>query len=393
MGILIGMDEAGYGPNLGPLVVAATAWEVGAGGWGQGAERGGRGLEAGSGESASASGNGRTPGIALKSPGKMPGLCETDLYRSLRSVVSRSPSEQRIAIADSKLLYRPGPGLRHLERGVHAALLALEQSVASWSAFVDYCGADPDGHYQRLCWHDGVDCLLPVDASAEELARLGARLARACKGAGVRPLLIRARLVFPAELNELIDYFGSKGAALSHVTIGLLRDVLELVRRESPGGPVAVATSPPPAPSPQPPVPSPPPPAPSPQPPTFVVCDKHGGRNRYAALLQHFFPDQWIETVVEGRAESWYRWGPAGADVEVTFRVGGEAFLPTALASMTAKYLRELAMRAFNHFWCARVLGLRPTAGYPSDSRRFHNDIRSVQRTLGIDDHILWRCR
>ena len=29
MGILIGMDEAGYGPNLGPLVVAATAWEVG----------------------------------------------------------------------------------------------------------------------------------------------------------------------------------------------------------------------------------------------------------------------------------------------------------------------------------------------------------------------------
>ena len=28
MGILIGMDEAGYGPNLGSLVVAATAWEV-----------------------------------------------------------------------------------------------------------------------------------------------------------------------------------------------------------------------------------------------------------------------------------------------------------------------------------------------------------------------------
>ena len=26
MGILIGMDEAGYGPNYGPLVVAATAW-------------------------------------------------------------------------------------------------------------------------------------------------------------------------------------------------------------------------------------------------------------------------------------------------------------------------------------------------------------------------------
>ena len=28
MGILIGMDEAGYGPHLGPLVVAASAWYV-----------------------------------------------------------------------------------------------------------------------------------------------------------------------------------------------------------------------------------------------------------------------------------------------------------------------------------------------------------------------------
>ena len=49
----------------------------------------------------------------------------------------------------------------------------------------------------------------------------------------------------------------------------------------------------------------------------------------------------------------------------------GEEFLPTALASMTAKYLRELSMRAFNEFWCARVPGLRPTAGYPGDAPRF----------------------
>src|SRR3954452_13849763 len=28
MGILIGMDEAGYGPHLGPLVIAATVWHV-----------------------------------------------------------------------------------------------------------------------------------------------------------------------------------------------------------------------------------------------------------------------------------------------------------------------------------------------------------------------------
>ena len=31
MTLVIGTDEAGYGPNLGPLVVAATAWQVDAG--------------------------------------------------------------------------------------------------------------------------------------------------------------------------------------------------------------------------------------------------------------------------------------------------------------------------------------------------------------------------
>ena len=68
-------------------------------------------------------------------------------------------------------------------------------------------------------------------------------------------------------------------------------------------------------------------------------------------------------------------------------------FLPTALASMTAKYLRELSMRAFNEFWCAHVPDLRPTAGYPSDSRRFRQAIADKQRELRIDDHAIWRNR
>jgi len=67
--------------------------------------------------------------------------------------------------------------------------------------------------------------------------------------------------------------------------------------------------------------------------------------------------------------------------------------LPTALASMTAKYFRELAMRAFNHFWAAAVPNLRPTAGYPVDARRFKADIAKVQKKLGIQDHCLWRIR
>ena len=379
MGILVGMDEAGYGPNFGPLVVAATAWEV---------------AEEVSGVGCRVSGNGEATSTRLSSPksaaglnstsdnkrnhsraavcdvaGKMPGPSEIDLYRVLRSVVSKSASERRIAIADSKALYHPGLGLRQLERGVHAALTAMGQTPRWWSALLEFCRADPDGHHRRHCWPDGHDSMLPVDAAVDELVRLGARFERACRAASVRPLIVRARLVFPAEFNELVAYYGTKGAALSHVTVGLLREVVDAITPASQF------------------------PVPSPQSPIHAICDKHGGRNFYTALLQHHFSEHWVEPVLESHAESRYEWGPPESRTRVTFRMNGERFLPTALASMTAKYLRELAMRAFNEFWCARVPSLRPTAGYPIDARRFKEDIATAQRELRIDDHVLWRNR
>ena len=60
---------------------------------------------------------------------------------------------------------------------------------------------------------------------------------------------------------------------------------------------------------------------------------------------------------------------------------------------MVAKYLRELAMRAFNAFWCSRVEKLRPTAGYPQDARRFYEEISAVALHNDIGKECIWRCR
>jgi ribonuclease HII len=372
MGILIGMDEAGYGPNLGPLVVAATAWEVAdgelasasGGARNHNADRSAMVSEANRGHSGSDRRCATVPATRLATAG----VDQFSLYRRLRRIVARSPSDTHIAIADSKTLYKPGHGLRQLERGVHAALAAIGCPVRCWSDLVRWCDADPEGLHLQLCWHEGFNCRLPMDSAVDELAPLGERLATACDGAGVRPLAVRARMVFPAEFNELCDQFASKGAALSHITIGLLREVIDATRTGV--RPLAEASS-----------------------PVFVLCDKHGARNFYTGLLQHHFSEHWIEPIVESHAESSYEWGPPESRVHCRFRMQGEAFLPTALASMTAKYLRELSMRAFNEFWCARVSGLRPTAGYPADAPRFKREIEAMQRALGIDDHVLWRNR
>ena len=85
------------------------------------------------------------------------------------------PATRHIAIADSKALYKPGLGLRQLERGVHAVLAAIDQSGCrvgrrSGAIVRRRSGRIVTAH---LCWHDGFDCRLPIDATADELAPLG----------------------------------------------------------------------------------------------------------------------------------------------------------------------------------------------------------------------------
>jgi len=334
MTLLIGIDEAGYGPNLGPLVIAASVWEAEARG-------------------------------ARQSTRDRP--APIDLYQRLEDLVSRAPAAGRIAIADSKRLYQPGCGLERLERAVHAILAVSGQASASWSTLLETLEADREGRRHALPWQSDFDCPLPVDAAAGEVSRLSQRLDQTCRATRARPLGLRARLVFPPQFNQRTDRYDSKGAALSHTTLELLRETIAAMagKRDRP----LLDTA------------------------TLIVCDKHGGRNRYGPLLATHFPDTPIRMLEEGRAESRYRWGPPQAPVEICFRARGEAFLPTALASMTAKYLRELAMGCFNRFWQAKVPGIRSTAGYPLDAKRFRTEIRAVQQRLGISDHDLWRNR
>lgn len=329
MAYLVGTDEAGYGPNLGPLVIAASVWQV-------------------DGED-----------------------CELDLYQHLAAIVGRhGPSSRRAAvadagstprvtIADSKQLYRPGGDLCGLETGLKFALAACDRPAPCWLELVRQVCPGLHDTLAELPWHTGFNPPLPIHPQRVADDTWCRHWVEHCTAQSVRLVDCRARLVFPREFNQGVDQFASKGTLLSHLTLDLVADVLRPLDDE----------------------------------PIRIVCDKHGGRNHYGAILQPRFPERLVRVSVEGREISRYDVGTPTRPIEISFRVGGESFLPAALASMLAKYLRELSMLAFNQFWQQELPGLRPTAGYPQDARRFRREIAVRQRQLGIPDELLWRCR
>ncbi len=117
-----------------------------------------------------------------------------------------------------------------------------------------------------------------------------------------------------------------------------------------------------------------------------VVCDKHGGRNAYAALLMQEFVPSTLIAEREGAASSIYRMVCRGRRIRIRFvRRGEDADAAVALASMAAKYVRELFMESLNRFFASRIEGLKPTAGYYKDGRRFLGDVESELERLRVD--------
>ena len=124
-----------------------------------------------------------------------------------------------------------------------------------------------------------------------------------------------------------------------------------------------------------------------------AACDKLGGRNFYRPLLTEAFPGSSPMVILECSKLSVYRLIWHDIPMEIRFQAKGEQNLPTALASLFSKYLRELSMTLFNRYWRSFIPELKETAGYPGDSGRFLKDIESVLPDAGIPMDEIWRKR
>ncbi|MGH7144325.1 MAG: hypothetical protein ACREJ2_09415 [Planctomycetota bacterium] len=131
--------------------------------------------------------------------------------------------------------------------------------------------------------------------------------------------------------------------------------------------------------------------------PTVWTLDRQGGRKRYAGHLAALFAPAQVRVVTERSDLCVYR-VTGGADdaavnAWVAVKVGGESWsVATALASMLAKALREAAMERFNAWWRTRHPSLTPTAGYPTDAERWRAHLLELEPGCASEWSRLWRC-
>ncbi|MCP4758337.1 MAG: hypothetical protein GY894_05410 [Planctomycetes bacterium] len=285
------------------------------------------------------------------------------LWNELERMVTRTKRDARgrVVIDDSKKLKGAGKvrhPLTHLERGV-LLFAAIACGDADWLEHLDDTSLLSTLGIEDLqaVWYDSTTPL-PLGQDVRMLRIDRGRLERACHAAEVRCVHLGAAAIPAAEFNQRVGAAGSKAI----VNFELMVHLAETCWKRAAMKPLTIAV------------------------------DRHGGRTRYLNDLHTAWPEAERQILEESDDLSRYRLSmPGRSPMEISFSSEADSkHLPVALASMTAKYVRELMMVRLNRFFAGLMPELKPTAGYVEDGRRFLADIESLieQADLNLDELI-----
>jgi hypothetical protein len=194
--ILAGIDEAGYGPVLGPLVVGACAFEV--------------------------------EGDPLAQP-----PC---LWKVLRKLVSKTRHREgkKLHVNDSKLVYSTATGLKELERGILSVAAAGDDVPADLEALLRRVAPAVLTEMMRYPWYrPALQPKFPLEQDAIGIRLFANALRAEMERVKTRCVHLAARVICEGELNRMFDATRNKSNVLFSVAAGHLDDLLRTFGRQN----------------------------------------------------------------------------------------------------------------------------------------------------------------
>lgn len=167
---LVGIDEAGYGPQLGSLVVSAVVLEL--------------------------------PDTMLIKHHPLPKI--TCPWKTLSNIISKNKSRAKVTVCDSKALYHPAKGLKELEKTALVFRRLIEP---------DYCN------------HNELS--LPLSADNNEINKFTQILRTELNNNSIGFCEAKVSIIKPSDFNDGIRRLRNKADFLWEVSGGLIKHCVD----------------------------------------------------------------------------------------------------------------------------------------------------------------------